>query len=98
VSQTAEREIRIKRITEFIDNLIGSIIAEGYKINTVYTSDMSDVSIAALNAARGYVSQMVYAKANSTISSKDYKNYQQYRDFLSNISGDIVELNSDNTE
>ena len=59
---------------------------------------MSDTSVAALNAARGYVQQMVYGKANSTISAQDYKNYQQYREFLSNISGDIVELDSGNEE
>ena len=98
VSQTAERELKIKKVSEFIDNLIATIIAEGYKVNTIYTSDMSDTSVAALNAARGYVQQMVYGKANSTISAQDYKNYQQYREFLSNISGDIVELDSNNEE
>jgi len=76
LSQTAERELRMRSINEFVDDLVASMIAEGYKINTVYTSDMSDLSVASLNAVRGYVSDMVYGRANSFISKEDYKNHQ----------------------
>jgi len=75
LSQSAERDIRIKNVEYFVDDLIAGIIAEGYKINTVYTSDMSDLSVAALNASRPYAQEMVYGTANSLVSTDDYKNY-----------------------
>jgi hypothetical protein len=86
------------QITEFIDDLLAGIIAEGYKVNTVYTSDMSDLSVSALNATRGYVTQMVYGMANALISAEDFKNYQQRMEFLSNISGDTIQLGSEQQE